>query len=212
MAGHELMHEGFGREQTGSSAMPHKMNSRTCERIGGLLHVLGGHLHMVQGLLGDQWFEGDVSCSVVRRVALQGAFMALDGIYESALTVLGEMQVFPGMIQRELAEYLPYLSTTRILMAAVQKGVGRETAHRIIKKAALDTINEKRSGKSARSSFEQRLAAAQELKLSLEEIVRLTQKPEHGLAPQQVAWLCERVDAIASGYPEAASYKPGSIL
>lgn len=212
-AGHELMHEGFGKDQTGSSAMPHKMNSRTCERINGLLHVLGGHLHMVQGLLGDQWYEGDVSCSVVRRVALQGAFMALDGIYESTLTVLKEMEIFPGMIERELLEYLPFLSTTRILMAAVQKGVGRETAHRIIKKAALETIEEKRVGMNIRNSFQGKLILADsELKLSSEEIEKLTREPEHGLAPQQVDGLCRRVGMITKKYPEGAAYTPGSIL
>jgi adenylosuccinate lyase len=213
MAGHELMHEGFGKEQTGSSAMPHKMNSRTCERINGLLHVLGGHLHMVQGLLGDQWFEGDVSCSVVRRVALQGAFMALDGIYESVLTVLGEMEIFPGMIGCELVDYLPYLSTTRILMALVQKGVGRETAHKAIKSAALAGLAFKRAGnKGGTQTFQGELLMNKDLDLSLEEIEDLMKEPEHGLAPEQVAWLCQRVETVTKKYPEAAAYSPGSIL
>ncbi len=213
MAGHELMHEGFGKEQSGSSAMPHKMNSRTCERINGLTHVIGGYLHMTQGLLGDQWYEGDVSCSVVRRVALQSSFMAIDGLFESALTVLREMQVFPGMIERELLEYLPFLSTTRILVAAVHKGVGRETAHRIIKKAALDTIEEKRSGMNIRGSFKGKLELAHsELRLSSEEIAHLLSEPQHGRAVEQVRMVCQQVDIYAKKYPEAAAYTPGSIL
>ena len=70
MAGQELATEGFQPGQVGSSAMPHKMNARSCERVNGLALVLRGHLAMVAGLVGDQWNEGDVSCSVVRRVAL----------------------------------------------------------------------------------------------------------------------------------------------
>ena len=59
--------------------MPHKMNTRSCERVNGLAVVLRGYLSMVGELAGDQWNEGDVSDSVVRRVALPDAFFALDG-------------------------------------------------------------------------------------------------------------------------------------
>ena len=76
MAGHELVTEGFQAGQVGSSAMPHKMNTRSCERVNGLAVVLRGYLSMVGELAGDQWNEGDVSCSVVRRVALPDAFFA----------------------------------------------------------------------------------------------------------------------------------------
>ncbi|MES6389950.1 lyase family protein, partial [Cutibacterium acnes] len=69
MAGNELVTEGFKPGQVGSSAMPHKMNARSCERVNGFLIVLRGYLTMAEGLAGTQWNEGDVSCSVVRRVA-----------------------------------------------------------------------------------------------------------------------------------------------
>src|SRR5687767_2566529 len=88
MAGHELVTEGFAEGQVGSSAMPHKMNTRSCERVNGLAVVIRGHLSMVSELAGDQWNEGDVSCSVVRRVALPGAFLATDGLFETFLSVL----------------------------------------------------------------------------------------------------------------------------
>ena len=79
MAGLELVTEGFKEGQVGSSAMPHKMNTRSCERVNGLAVVLRGYLSMVGELAGDQWNEGDVSCSVVRRVALPDAFFAATG-------------------------------------------------------------------------------------------------------------------------------------
>ncbi|MGH3472943.1 MAG: lyase family protein, partial [Nocardioidaceae bacterium] len=81
MAGNELVTEGFKPGQVGSSAMPHKMNTRSCERVNGLAVVLRGYLSMVGELAGDQWNEGDVSCSVVRRVALPEAFYAADGLF-----------------------------------------------------------------------------------------------------------------------------------
>ena len=100
MAGAELVTEGFKAGQVGSSAMPHKMNTRSCERVNGLAIVLRGYSSMVSELSGDQWNEGDVSCSVVRRVALPDAFYAFDGLIETMLTVLEEFGVFPAVIEQ----------------------------------------------------------------------------------------------------------------
>ena len=122
MAGHELATEGFQPGQVGSSAMPHKMNTRSCERINGFEVILRGHLTMVAALAGDQWNEGDVSCSVVRRVALPDAFFAMDGVCETLLSVLRDFGAYPAVIDRELERYLPFLATTKVLMAAVQAG------------------------------------------------------------------------------------------
>jgi adenylosuccinate lyase len=97
MAGAELVTEGFKAGQVGSSAMPHKMNTRSCERVNGLAVVLRGYASMVGELAGDQWNEGDVSCSVVRRVALPDAFYAIDGLIETFLTVLGKSSVHSQM-------------------------------------------------------------------------------------------------------------------
>src|SRR5690606_904674 len=137
MAGHDLGTEGFRPGQVGSSARPHKMNTRSCERVNGLAAVLSGHLTMVSALAGDQWNEGDVSCSVVRRVALPDAFYAIDGLFETFLTVLADFGAYPAVIEAELARNLPFLATTRVLMAAVDAGVGREQAHEIIKGHAV---------------------------------------------------------------------------
>ena len=79
-AGQELVSEGFAAGQVGSSAMPHKMNTRSCERINGLVTVLRGHLTMASQLAGDQWDEGDVSCSVVRRVVLRARRCNANGV------------------------------------------------------------------------------------------------------------------------------------
>ncbi|MGZ6855396.1 MAG: adenylosuccinate lyase, partial [Mycobacteriaceae bacterium] len=137
MAGNELVTEGFQAGQVGSSAMPHKMNTRSCERVNGLAVVLRGYASMGAELAGAQWNEGDVFCSVVRRVALPDGFFAIDGLIETFLTVLAEFGAYPAVVSRELDRYLPFLATTRVLMAAVRAGVGRETAHEAIKEHAV---------------------------------------------------------------------------
>ncbi|MGB1719883.1 MAG: lyase family protein, partial [Candidatus Latescibacterota bacterium] len=112
MAGGEMVTEGFAKGQVGSSAMPHKMNTRSTERVNGFQVILGGYLHMIGGLNGDQWFEGDVSCSVVRRVALPDSFFAFDGMIETMLHVLDDMGIYDAIIDRDVERYLPFLSTT----------------------------------------------------------------------------------------------------
>jgi adenylosuccinate lyase len=213
MAGIELVTEGFAEGQVGSSAMPHKMNTRSCERVNGLAVVLRGHLSMVGELAGDQWNEGDVSCSVVRRVALPDAFFAADGLFQTFLTVLDEFGVFPAVVQRELDRYLPFLATTKVLMAAVRKGVGRESAHEAIKRAAVGTALDMRRGQAENDVFA-RLAADPDLGLSEEELAALVAEPIAftGAAVDQVEAVVRRVVHLMSRYPDEAAYTPGAIL
>ncbi|HEX2855863.1 MAG TPA: adenylosuccinate lyase [Propionibacteriaceae bacterium] len=214
MAGHELVTEGFKPGQVGSSAMPHKMNTRSCERVNGLAVVVRGYLSMVSELAGDQWNEGDVSCSVVRRVALPDAFYALDGLFETVLTVLADFGAFPAVIDAELRRYLPFLTTTKILMAAVRKGVGREQAHEAIKEHAVAVaLGMRETGRSDNDLFD-RLAADGRLRLSHDELEGLVSEPLEltGTAQAQVAALVERVRPLLEADPDAASYRPGAVL
>ncbi|HET7536071.1 MAG TPA: adenylosuccinate lyase, partial [Candidatus Didemnitutus sp.] len=109
MAGAGLLTEGFQEGQVGSSAMPHKVNARNCERVCGFSTILSGYVTMTAALAGHQWNEGDVSCSVVRRVALPDAFFAIDGLLETYLTVLRQMEMFPAAIAAENERNLPFL-------------------------------------------------------------------------------------------------------
>jgi adenylosuccinate lyase len=213
MAGQELVTEGFREGQVGSSAMPHKMNTRSCERVNGLAVVTRGYLSMVGELAGDQWNEGDVSCSVVRRVALPDAFFAVDGLFQTFLTVLDEFGAFPAVIQRELDRYLPFLATTKVLMAAVRAGVGREAAHEAIKGHAVAVALDLRAG-AAENDLVARLAADPRLGLTREGIEALMAEPIGftGAAVAQTRSVCDRVDAILVRHPEAAAYSPGAIL
>jgi adenylosuccinate lyase len=214
MAGNELVTEGFKAGQVGSSAMPHKMNTRSCERVNGLAVVLRGFSAMTGELAGDQWNEGDVSCSVVRRVALPGAFFAVDGLFETFLTVLDEFGAYPAVIQRELDRYLPFLTTTKVLMAAVRRGVGREVAHEAIKEHAVSVALAMREKGAAANDLFDRLASDSRLGLSRGDLDALVSAPLGftGAASAQVAAFAARVDAVVAQYPEAASYTPAGIL
>ena len=211
MAGAELVTEGFKAGQVGSSAMPHKMNTRSCERVNGLAIVLRGYAAMVGEMSGDQWNEGDVSCSVVRRVALPDAFYAFDGLIETMLTVLSEFGAFPEVINNEIERYLPFLATTKILMAALKAGVGREVAHEVIKEHAVKAALDIRAGKP--NTMIVAIAEDSRIPLDKSALLALLAKPLEftGDALGQVKRVVGRIDAISAAHPEASKYRPGSI-
>ena len=214
MAGNELVTEGFQPGQVGSSAMPHKMNTRSCERVNGLAVVLRGHLSMLGELAGDQWNEGDVSDSVVRRVALPGAFFAADGLFQTFITVLDEFGAYPAVVQRELDRYLPFLATTVVLMAAVKAGVGRETAHEAVKEHAVGVALAMREKGAVENDLFDRLAGDERLRLSPADLRTLLADPLSftGAAGAQVQAVVERVEEVLRRHPGAAAYVPAPIL
>ncbi|MDQ3664628.1 MAG: adenylosuccinate lyase [Actinomycetota bacterium] len=214
MAGHELVSEGFAAGQVGSSAMPHKMNTRSVERVNGLAVVVRGYLSMAGELAGDQWNEGDVSCSVVRRVALPGAFLATDGLFETTLTVLDDFAVHSSVVALELDRYLPFLTTTKVLMAAVRAGVGREQAHEAIREHAVAVAQEVREQRADANDLTERLAGDPRLGLSRDELDTLIGAPLSltGAAADQVDEVAARVEQVVARHPGVATYHPDPIL
>jgi adenylosuccinate lyase len=169
MAGAGLVSEGFKAGQVGSSAMPHKMNSRSSERINGMMVLLRGYNTMAADLAGDQWNEGDVSCSVVRRVVIPDSFYVLDGLLHTFMTILNEFGIFEENIKIELNEQLPLLVTTNILMECIKSGMGREAAHEIMQKHATHTTPDK---------FFAALSNEKDFPLSLDQLNKLISNPE----------------------------------
>lgn len=214
MAGQELVTEGFRPGQVGSSAMPHKMNARSCERVNGFHVLLRGYLTMTADLAGQQWNEGDVACSVVRRVALPDAFFAIDGLFETFLTVLDDFGAFPAVINKELQRYLPFLTTTKVLIASVRAGVGREVAHEAIKEHAVAVALDMRESGAPVNDLFARLGADERIPLSESQLLALVADPLSftGAAGAQVTAIAEEVEKITSRYAEAAGYSPGDIL
>jgi adenylosuccinate lyase len=189
MAGSGLVSEGFKAGQVGSSAMPHKMNSRSSERINGMMVLLRGYNTMAAALAGDQWNEGDVSCSVVRRIVIPDSFYVLDGLLHTFMTILNEFGVFEESIKGELNEQLPLLATTKILMECVKAGMGREVAHQMIKKQSTSTTA---------GNFFEALAKEKEFPLSLDQLKYLIADPSDfaGKASEQSESVRQRINKV----------------
>jgi adenylosuccinate lyase len=169
---------------------------------------------MVGGLVGDQWNEGDVSCSVVRRIALPDAFFAIDGLFQTFLTVLDEFGAYPAVIERELGQYLPFLATTRVLVAAIQAGMGREEAHEVIKSHAVSAALLRREEGISETDLLDRLADDPRLPLDHSALENLLDDPSAfaGNTSAQITAVVERVAELVAAHPQAATYDPESIL
>jgi adenylosuccinate lyase len=192
MAGSNLASEGFKSGQVGSSAMPHKMNSRSSERINGMMVLLRGYTTMAADLAGDQWNEGDVSCSVVRRVVIPDAFYVADGLLHTFMTILTEFGIFEENINNELQEQLPFLATSQILMSCVKAGMGREVAHELIKKHA--TTN-------TAGNFFKALSSEKNFPLSINQLNELIKNPADfaGSAIEQSQKVADEIRRLTKG-------------
>jgi adenylosuccinate lyase len=127
--------------------------------------------------------------------------------------VLDEFGVFPAVVQRELDRYLPFLATTKVLMAAVKRGVGREAAHEAIKEAAVGTALAMREGQTENDVFE-RLAQDPRLGLKADELRALAAEPISftGAALKQVENVVSRIEKLVERHPLAADYVADAIL
>ncbi len=213
MAGQELATEGFKPGQVGSSAMPHKMNAAKSERINSLKAVLSGHVVMASELAGNQWNEGDVSCSAARRVFVPDSFFAADGILQTTMAVLDGFGAYPAVIEKELERYLPFLITTKALMAAVKAGAGREDAHEAIKEHATNIALEMREDGLTVNNLIDRLAEDQRMNVSKDTLGNAMTQPLEltGLAKTQIATFADNVQKLVNQKPELAAYKPSVV-
>jgi len=207
MAGLGLVSEPFPKGQTGSSAMPHKQNPRLCERIHGLFVILRGFLVMLSELAGEQWNEGDVSCSVTRRVALPDAFFAADGLLDTALHIASKSSFHAERAQREVDTNLPFILSSQFLMASIQQGVGRETAHTQLKQHYKDAME------SGANPLPQ-IISDPELKLSSKTVTHLIDNTHKGLTPAkaQVDAFIKAATRKISLFSENSDYLPETPL
>lgn len=214
MAGQDQFTEGFSEHQSGSTAMAYKMNTRTLERVAALQNVIGGHLDMAKSITGKQWYSGDVSESATRRVAVSDSLFATDGLFEAYLTALDECGFYPAVMSKEIDRYLPFLTSTKFMMMAVEKGVPRELAHRALKKHSTDLIKEMREQGTQVNDLVDRLAKDGTMKLDRQEMLDAMATPMEyiGNAPSQIKTFLGEVQKIVDKYPEAAKYEPEPIL
>ena len=217
MAGYELVTEGFIEGQVGSSIMPHKMNTRNTERICAFAELQKMYADGASRLAGDQWEEGDVSCSALRRVIIPDAFYTADGLVETTLTVFNMMGVYPAVIDRELDRYLPFLATTGILALAMKHGLGREKAHSIIKKHAISEALRMRKATAQENRLDILLAedpSFMEKGITLDMIQEIIKNKSRflGNAQRQIDNIIRKTRETLERFPDAAGYEPGDII
>ena len=143
------------------------------------------------------------------------AFFAMDGLLETFLTVLAQMEIFPAAIAAENERNLPFLATTTILMEAVKHGAGRETAHAAIKEHALAAAKALRSGgTNGDTDLLARIAGDKRVGLGKKQLQAILAESSRfvGAAPHQVDAFMSEVKPLARKYPQAATYRPGRLL
>jgi adenylosuccinate lyase len=217
MAGYELITEGFRKGQVGSSVMPHKMNTRSTERICAFSELLKMYTDGGSRLSGDQWEEGDVSCSALRRVLIPDAFYTTDGLLETTLTVLNQMGAYPTMISKEVDRYLPFLATTEILSISIQHGLGRERAHSLIKKHAIGEALKMREEGNDLNMLMERLSREPEFieaGITLPILVNIMNDKSHflGNSKSQIESILRKTEPLLNKYCKEAEYEPKDIL
>jgi adenylosuccinate lyase len=217
MAGYELVTEGFKEGQVGSSVMPHKMNTRSTERVCAFSHLLKMYSDGASRLTGDQWEEGDVSCSALRRVIIPNAYYASDGLVETTLTVLNQMGAYPAVFEEELDRYLPFLATTSILGVTLKHGMGREKAHSIIKRYAISEALRMREQGTRENNLVRLLSKDPEFKtagITLNELKETLRDRTRfiGNSYKQIDAVKAKVQSLLERYPAEALYEPGDIL
>jgi adenylosuccinate lyase len=125
--------EPFEEEQVGSSAMAYKRNPMRAERMTSLSRFIMGLPAMAAETAATQWFERTLDDSAARRLYIPQAFLAVDAVLRIARNVAGGLVVNRPIIAKNVREYLPYMATENLMMAAVAAGGDRQAAHHAVK-------------------------------------------------------------------------------
>jgi adenylosuccinate lyase len=128
--------EPFSKGQKGSSAMPHKRNPITCERITGLARLLRSNA--MTGLENVAlWHERDISHSSTERVILPDSTILLDYMLHQFTRIVRDLQVYPENMRRNLERTGGLIFSQQVLLALAQKGMTREEAYRLVQEHAM---------------------------------------------------------------------------
>ncbi|MDK2887497.1 MAG: adenylosuccinate lyase [Thermoanaerobacter sp.] len=133
--------EYFARGQKGSSAMPHKRNPITAERISGLARILRGNaLAALENVA--LWHERDISHSSVERVIIPDSTITLDYMLHKMTAIMKNLLVYPEKMRRNLERTHGLLFSQRVLLALVEKGLSRERAYELVQRNAMRSWRE----------------------------------------------------------------------
>ena len=146
--------EPFTPGQKGSSAMPHKRNPITWERLTGLARVLRGNA--VAALENVAlWHERDISHSSVERIIFPDSCTLLDYMFGLLTRLMDGLAVYPENMKKNLGLSLGMWNSQTVLLALIKKGLTREAAYRLVQDAAMKTWEVKHAGRDDADFVEQ---------------------------------------------------------
>lgn len=128
--------EYFSEKQKGSSAMPHKRNPITCERISGLARLVRGNaLASLEDI--TLWHERDISHSSVERVILPDSTIAVDYALNKFIDIVDKLLIYPDAMKANIEKTGGLIFSQRILISLVNKGINRDNAYRWVQRNAM---------------------------------------------------------------------------
>lgn len=130
------LEEPFYADQKGSSAMPHKRNPVSSERICGLARVVRGNAQVALENIA-LWHERDISHSSAERVILPDSTALVHFMIEQLVRILRDLHVYPQNMQRNLDSTGGLIYSQRVLLALVDKGLSRENAYDLVQRCAM---------------------------------------------------------------------------
>ncbi|NLN61419.1 MAG: adenylosuccinate lyase [Myxococcales bacterium] len=187
LSGLKELDEPFGRHQVGSSAMAYKRNPMRSERMCSLARKLMNLPVDFHATHANQWLERTLDDSAIRRMDIPQAYLLTDAVLGLLIDITSGLVLNRAIVNKRLAEELPFLATEEILMAAVEKGASRQVAHEAIRDHSVAAAHSvKELGQT--NDLLERLAGDDRIPLSASELSAIAQTPERfiGLAAIQV--------------------------
>lgn len=194
------LEEPFGKNQIGSSAMAYKRNPIRCERICSIARYQLANAVNADMTASVQWLERSLDDSANRRISLAEGFLAIDSILNLLIDVTKGITVYPKVIEKRLAEHLPFSATENILMEAVKKGGDRQQLHERIRTYSMEVELARKQGEDV--SLINRIKNDPAFRLSEEELKAILKPSDFiGLAPLQTErFINEKIKPILKEY------------
>ena len=209
LAHRQEIDEPFEAEQVGSSAMAYKRNPMRAERMCSLSRYVMGLPAMAADTTATQWFERTLDDSACRRLYLPQAFLAADAVLRIALNLTHGLIVNRDVIARNVREYLPYMLTENLMMAAVSGGGDREQVHEVVRKHSHAVTERIKTGAGSSAELLERLKNdAAFAQVDFEAIAGEGPEAFIGRSPEQVdEFITEYVEPIRKRYASVSGLK-----
>ncbi len=160
--------EPFAKGQKGSSAMPHKRNPITVERVCGLARVVKANAQVALDNVA-LWYERDISHSGTERVSLADSFTALDYMFAKMQPILEGLFVYPAKMEHNLWRTRGLIFSSKVLLALVQTGISREEAYVVVQRNAMKVWEDIQNAQEG-PTFRERIEADPDANLTAEEL------------------------------------------